>query len=991
MKKTVISTSFLVIVAVLPLHAVPVRVGVYLQPPLTTFSKTEKIPAGLCIDVLNAAAQKRGWSVTYVTDSRVGILNKLWRKEIDLMVPAPLPMEKSELLDYTSAGVLSSYGQLFAREPLRSPSFQELSGKTVAVLRGDIHYARLMDILKGAQITCQIIEMQNYEDVFEAVRSQRADVGLIDHFQGNNTCIEYGLNPTPLVTPPVNFHVAALHAVNNPLLEGMNQELAAALHDTHSAYFDSLSKWVKYHPPYSSALLAIMVVAGLLGSGLLLLITVTQVRQRFLEQSRRMVAANRQLLKNVDDHMRGEVEARGREDWYRSLLNSMPDPMFIHGVDAAGRAGKFLEVNDTACLRLGYSRKELLGLSLRDIEVNPETASKPRYARLLTQWRNARLPDAVNQEKDVGSLSEEITLRAQSGVEIPVEIIIRILEHNDQPVIYYTTHDITLRRQTQQALKESERRFSDFFARSPIGVALYNPKRQVTEVNQSALAMFGLSERSSFAATRLLDSGDLSNEAQTTLLKGGTVRYEAVIDFDEVRKKERYVTSRTGKCHFDILITNLGLNADYSPKGFMLQIQDITDRRRAEESLHQHERLLRQAQKMEAIGTLAGGIAHDFNNILTPIIGYTEMALATVNPDDPVFSNLDEVLKASHRAKELVKQILTFSRQSEQEIKPIHLIPLIKEVVKLLRGSILATTELLTTIEAERDIVKADPTQIHQIIMNLCTNALHAMKDKVGVLEVGLTQTVVDSRTRGPLARLRHGAYVEIYVRDTGHGMERAVLDRIFEPFFTTKQSGEGTGMGLAVVHGIVASLQGAITVDSAVGKGTTFHIVLPLMEQVAEHTPAVLMPLVKGTERILFVDDEPGIVAMVNQMLTSLGYQVTTFSRPHEALTLFKEDPTRFDLIISDQVMPGMTGIEMVREMHLLRDDIPVIICTGFSKTISDRDLLAEGVREILMKPIILRQLAESIRRALSPGANSAKTVPVVTHSHPPSGLLHR
>jgi len=394
---------------------------------------------------------------------------------------------------------------------------------------------------------------------------------------------------------------------------------------------------------------------------------------------------------------------------------------------------------------------------------------------------------------------------------------------------------------------------------------------------------------------------------------------------------------------------------------------------------------------MEAIGTLAGGIAHDFNNILTPIIGYTEMALATVNPDDPVFSNLDEVLKASHRAKELVKQILTFSRQSEQEVKPIHLIPLVKEVMKLLRGSILATTELLTTIEAERDIVKADPTQIHQIIMNLCTNALHAMKDKVGVLEVGLTQTVVDSRTRGPLARLRHGAYVEIYVRDTGHGMERAVLDRIFEPFFTTKQSGEGTGMGLAVVHGIVASLQGAITVDSAVGKGTTFHIVLPLMEQVAEQTPAVLMPLVKGTERILFVDDEPGIVAMVNQMLTSLGYQVTTFSRPHEALTLFKEDPTRFDLIISDQVMPGMTGIEMVREMHLLRNEIPVIICTGFSKTISDRDLLGEGVREILMKPIVLRQLADSIRRALSPGANSAKTVPVVTHSHPPSGLLHR
>ena len=552
-----------------------------------------------------------------------------------------------------------------------------------------------------------------------------------------------------------------------------------------------------------------------------------------------MHAANRQLLKNVDDHLRRESDAKDQERWFRALLNNTPDPILVHGVDSSGRPGKFLEVNDTACARLGYSREELLGLSLRDIEINPETGSTSRYAKMLTQWRNAQLPDARESDKTIGTLSAEISMRTKKGKAIPVEIIVRIMEHNHQPVIYYTTHDITLRRQAQQALKESERRFSDFFARSPIGVALYNPNRQLTEVNQSALAMFGLSERSMFSATHLLDSGDLSAESQTTLLKGGTIRYESIIDFDEIPKKQGFTSSRNGKCHFDMLITNLGLDADFNPKGFMLQIQDVTDRRRAEDSLHQHERMLRQAQKMEAIGTLAGGIAHDFNNILTPIIGYTEMALMSAQPGDPICSNLEEVLKASHRAKELVKQILTFSRQTEQEVKPIRLIPLVKEVMQLLRGSVLATTELRTTIQAERDIEKADPTQVHQIIMNLCTNALHAMKDKGGLLEVGLSQIVEDSRTRGALARLRYGAYVEIFVRDTGHGMERAVLDRIFEPFFTTKQSGEGTGMGLAVVHGIVASLQGAITVESEVGTGTTFHIVLPLMEQVTEQTAA--------------------------------------------------------------------------------------------------------------------------------------------------------
>jgi signal transduction histidine kinase/ActR/RegA family two-component response regulator len=464
----------------------------------------------------------------------------------------------------------------------------------------------------------------------------------------------------------------------------------------------------------------------------------------------------------------------------------------------------------------------------------------------------------------------------------------------------------------------------------------------------------------------LLTLKDLEEQNFQTLMKGGTIRLETMIDFDLMRTEKRFVSARTGKCSFDVQVTNLGLDDEFNPKGFMFQVLDISDRRRAEDSLRQNEKVLRQAQKMEAIGTLAGGIAHDFNNILTPIIGYTEMAMITLTPNDPIQANLEEVLKASHRAKDLVKQILTFSRQTEHEIKPIRLIPLVKEVTQLLHGSVLPTIELRLTIEAARDIVKADPTQMHQVIMNLCTNAIHAMKVKGGTLEIGIRQLSINSRTRGSLSRLRFGTYVEILVKDSGHGMDRNVQDRIFEPFFTTKRSGEGTGMGLAVVHGIISALQGAITVESEVGKGTTFHVVLPLLEQAADISDAVATKIPGGTERILFVDDELGITTMASQMLTSLGYKVVTCMGSADALTIFRGDPSQFDLVITDQIMPGMTGMDLIHEIHMIRSNIPSLICTGFSRNVDDQELLQAGVQEVLMKPLILRQLAEAIRRAL-------------------------
>jgi PAS domain S-box-containing protein len=976
MRKTALSFLALTLLAGWQLSAQTIRVGVTLQPPLTTLGQDQRTPEGLCIDLLEDMAARTGWKFVYQVDSRISIINKLTKGDVDLIVPAPLPLDGADKLDYSPSAILISHAQIIVPPGNPVSSLKDLNGKTIAVVRDDIHYIRLQEALREARTKCQFLEMRSYTDVLQAVQAKRADGGLVDHFFNARNGEQYGLVTSFITTGPVNFHFSVARDANRQLLLKLETELVSLKQNKNSHYFKTLSKWTGYQePPSFFAKPGLILLCLLLGGGLLAVIII-QVSKRIEQRTQKLTASNRQLLKTVDDHLRREEAAEANKNWYRTLLNNTPDAILIHGVDAKGLPGKFLEVNETACSHLGFSREELLALSPRDIEINFESTGGPRYSKLLSKWKDARLPDALPENGPPASLTTELSFRTKTGGEKPFEVTLRILDHEGKPIVYYHLHDITARRKAQLALRESEQRFSDFFSRSPIGVALYSPSRELTEVNQAAMAMFGLSERSAFSAIRLLDSGNLSPESQTTLSKGGTVRYENVTDFDEVKRENRYASTRTGKSHFDILATNLGLNADYKPKGFMVQIQDVTEHRRAEDTLHQHERMLRQAQKMEAIGTLAGGIAHDFNNILTPIIGYTEMAMLTAGPNDPIQPNLEEVLKASHRAKELVKQILTFSRQTEHEVKPIRLIPLVKEVMQLLRGSVPPSIELRPQIQIDRDIVKADPTQIHQVIMNLCTNSLHAMKDKGGILEVGMRPVNVDSRTRGALARLRFGAYLEIYIRDTGHGMDRAVMDRIFEPFFTTKRSGEGTGMGLSVVHGIISSLQGIITVESEVGKGTTFHLFLPLITEAAEQIASSNDPLPRGSESIMFVDDEPGIVAMATQMLPALGYQVTTANRAKDALAIFKQEPKRFDLIITDQIMPGMTGMEMVREMHAIRRDIPTLLCTGFSKTVSDQDLLAEGIHEILMKPIVLRQIADAIRNAL----DAAKTIKKVS-----------
>ena len=377
------------------------------------------------------------------------------------------------------------------------------------------------------------------------------------------------------------------------------------------------------------------------------------------------------------------------------------------------------------------------------------------------------------------------------------------------------------------------------------------------------------------------------------------------------------------------------------------------------------EQRLQQSQKMESIGTLAGGIAHDFNNILSAIIGFSELAMERAEDND-LLDDLAEIMNAGTRAKDLVKQILAFSRQTDHEMKPLRADILVKEVTQLMKSTLPAYIRIEKSIETTGEIM-ADPTHIHQVLMNLCTNAYHAMHADGGTLRIQLSAVSLPSEASPPVPEMLPGDYIQITVADTGSGIPAELLERIFEPYFTTKEKDKGTGLGLAVVHGIVASHNGHITVKSETGRGTTFNVYFPAIkrkQQITVQPEKIDLP--GGNERILFVDDESAIVKVNKTRLERLGYHVTGVSSSKDALALFENRPDAFDLVITDMTMPEMSGEGLARNCLRIRPEMPVILCTGYSDIITEARAREIGIKEYVLKPILIQDLAAAIRRAV-------------------------
>lgn len=633
------------------------------------------------------------------------------------------------------------------------------------------------------------------------------------------------------------------------------------------------------------------------------------------------------------------------EKYFRALIENAVDIILI--VD---REGTITYASPSVERIIGYKPQEMVGKSAFDF-ICPDDLH-----RAYVDFAQAILTSEIN-------ISNSFRIRHKDGSERILEGIGKnLLDNKAIAGFIMNVHDVTERDLVEKKLKQSEEYFR---------ALIENAMDLILHLDQAGIIIYASPSVERFIGYK---QEEMVGKNVFTFVHPGDIQ-RAYDEFgeafltSEVRIFKNYrILHKSGSVR---IFEGLGKNLieNNAVAGFIMNIHDFTDEKRLEEQL-------RQAHRTEAIGTLASGIAHDFNNILTPILLGTEMVQLTIPEDSPLQNDLQTIIQAAHRARELVQQILTFSRQGEEERQPLKLVPLVKETLKLIRSSLPSTIEIKQRIVAVSDIVTATPAEIYQIIMNLCTNAAQSMKENSGLLEIELSNITLPSTDLIAVKDLKTGDYIHLSVRDNGHGMDKWTLEKIFNPFFTTKERKNGTGMGLSVVHGIIESLQGKITVESEVQQGTTFNVYLPCAPNEISPNTKTQETAPRGSERILFIDDETAITKIYKNMLELLGYNVAIEHNAIAALSLLQKEPERFDLVITDQTMPMMTGIELAKKLLSLRPDLPIILCTGFSQETSAVEAGQIGIREVLFKPVGRVALAQAIRHLLDRKDRSGKEI---------------
>jgi two-component system, cell cycle sensor histidine kinase and response regulator CckA len=644
---------------------------------------------------------------------------------------------------------------------------------------------------------------------------------------------------------------------------------------------------------------------------------------------------NERLEREIAARREVEISLRKSESAYRSIFENK------------GTASIILEEDATISL-VNAEFEKLSGCTKKEVE------GRKQWTEFVVEEDLERMKECHRlgrNDPDDAPRQYEFRFRNRFGEQRHVFLTENTIPGGSRTVA--SLLDITERKRLEEALARAEEKYRSIFENAIEGIFQTSCDGRLLSANPALARLLGYDSPEEMIST-LTDISQqvyVNSERRAELLR-------LIEEWGSVQEFEAQFFRRDKSTAWVAL--NVRAVGDKNGKVAYLEgtVQDITDRKLLESQLLQ-------AQKMEAIGTLAGGIAHDFNNILAAILGYTELTKGRLQQKE-LHGYLERVLQACDRAKKLVAQILTFSRQADQERKPLDARLLINETLKLLRAILPSTIEIRQKIASEVHAVLADPTQIHQVLINLCTNAAYAMRENGGSLEISLDNVELTEKITPFHSDLTPGPYVKLTVGDTGTGIEPEVIHRIFDPFFTTKRQGEGTGLGLSMVHGILSRYGGTVTVESEPGAGSIFSVYLPATGQDKEAKLGPPQAISKGSELVLFVDDEDTLMEMGRDMLENLGYQVTATTDSRKALEIFHSRPSQFDLVITDMTMPGMNGADLSKEILKSRPDIPIILCTGFSELITEEKAKRLGIREFLMKPLNMRSLAEIIRKVL-------------------------